>query len=133
MKTADKVLAEIVNGKKYTDQELALFALGLTEEEVAEVLADDKRIDQGEKLFSLSAEQEQASKKARTTTSVTAYGQKVTREHKTDKDKDHLMRIIDTAIGHNPSVSGFERTKDGECVFTYNGRKFRITLAAPKK
>jgi hypothetical protein len=43
------------------------------------------------------------------------------------------MRIIDTAIGHNPSVSGFERTKDGECVFTYNGRKLRITLAAPKK
>jgi hypothetical protein len=116
-----------------TEQVNAMRRLGMTEEEIEQVLADDKRIDQGENLFQLSAEQERASKKARTTTSVTAYGQKVTREHKTDKDKDHLMRIIDTAIGHNPSVSGFERTKDGECVFTYNGRKFRITLAAPKK
>ena len=111
----------------------AMRRLGMSEDEISALIADDKRIDQGEKLFSLSEEQERASKKARTTTSVNAYGKQVKREHKTDADKDHLMRIIDTAIGHNPSVSGFERTKDGECVFTYNGRKFRITLAAPKK
>lgn len=107
--------------------------LGMSEDEISALIADDKRIDQGEKLFSLSEEQERASKEARTTTSVNAYGKQVKRERKTDTDKDHLMRILDTAIGHNPSVSDFERTKDGECVFTYNGRKFRITLAAPKK
>lgn len=111
----------------------AMRRLGMSEDEISALIADDKRIDQGEKLFSLSEEQERASKEARTTTSVNAYGKQVKRERKTDTDKDHLMRIIDTAIGHNPSVSGFERTKDGECVFTYNGRKFRITLAAPKK
>lgn len=111
----------------------AMRRLGMSEDEISALIADDKRIDQGEKLFSLSEEQERASKEARTTTSVNAYGKQVKRERKTDTDKDHLMRILNTAIGHNPSVSDFERTKDGECVFTYNGRKFRITLAAPKK
>ena len=111
----------------------AMRRLGMSEDEISALIADDKRIDQGEKLFSLSEEQERASKEARTTTSVNAYGKQVKRERKTDTDKDYLMRILDTAIGHNPSVSDFERTKDGECVFTYNERKFRITLAAPKK
>ena len=44
----------------------ALRKLGLTDAEIEQVLADDKRIDKGEKLFELSAEQEKASKQAPT-------------------------------------------------------------------
>ena len=40
-------------------------ALDITEEEALQVIADDKAIDKGEKLFELSAEQEKASKKAK--------------------------------------------------------------------
>ena len=43
----------------------ALRKLGLTDAEIQQVLEDDKRIDKGEKLFELSAEQEKASKQAR--------------------------------------------------------------------
>ena len=43
----------------------ALRKLGLTDAEIEQVLADDKRIDKGEKLFELTTEQEKASKQAR--------------------------------------------------------------------
>ena len=43
----------------------ALRKLGLSDAEIEQVLADDKRIDKGEKLFELTAEQEKASKQAR--------------------------------------------------------------------
>ena len=56
MKQTEKIFQNIVNGKKYTDKELALFALGMTEEEVADVIESDKRIDKGEKLFELPEE-----------------------------------------------------------------------------
>ena len=35
----------------------AMRKLGMTEDEIKQVLADDKRIDKGEKLFELTAEQ----------------------------------------------------------------------------
>ena len=41
--------------------------LDLTREEAIQLIEDDKRIDKGEKLFSLSKEQEKASKEARST------------------------------------------------------------------
>ena len=43
----------------------AMRKLGMTEAEIADVIASDKRIEKGEKLFPLTAEQEKASKKAR--------------------------------------------------------------------
>ena len=42
-----------------------LIGLGLHPDEVAEVLADDERIDKGEKLFELPKELEVGAKKAR--------------------------------------------------------------------
>ena len=39
--------------------------LGITREEAIQLIEDDRRIDKGEKLFELTAEQKQASKKAR--------------------------------------------------------------------
>ena len=66
-----------------TKQEIALYKLGLSKEEIADVLEKDKLIDKGEKLFELSKEQEQASKKARSTTATktpTVYTFKTKRE-----------------------------------------------------
>ena len=39
--------------------------LGMTDEEIADLLECDKRIDKGEKLFELTPEQEKASKETR--------------------------------------------------------------------
>jgi hypothetical protein len=38
--------------------------LGISREEALQVIADDKAIDKGEKLFELSAEQKKAAKQA---------------------------------------------------------------------
>ena len=43
----------------------AMRKLGMTEEEIADVIKSDEAIDKGEKLFELTAEQEKASKQAR--------------------------------------------------------------------
>ena len=40
----------------------ALRKLGLTDEEIAEVLADDKKVDRGEKLWELTDEQKKVAK-----------------------------------------------------------------------
>ena len=43
----------------------AMRKLGMTEEEIADVVKSDEAIDKGEKLFELTVEQEKASKQAR--------------------------------------------------------------------
>lgn len=43
------------------------------------------------------------------------------------------MRLLDIAIGHNPQISNYELTNaEGEMTFTYNNRKFKIKLSAPR-
>ena len=112
----------------------ALRKLGLSEEEIADVIKTDKAIDKGEKLFELTDEQEKASKQARkadrTPTVYKLDNEKGKRSKKEDKDKTALMEIIGNAI--QPIAKSYELTKAGECVFNYNGRKFKIVLSAPR-
>lgn len=109
--------------------------LKCTREEAEEIVACDERIDKGEKLFELSAEQEKASKKAR------AIGMKTTptkatttkRERKADNDKAMLIDEIKSAIEGLECVEGVEVTNaEREMLFHCNGRKFKIVLSAPR-
>ena len=109
--------------------------LNCTEEEAIQLLEDDKKIDKGEKLFELSADQKAVEKKMKNTGSKapTAYKfQK--RERKADDDKAFLMFVIkDTITTKIPNITDFKMTnKERECVFTYCGRKFKIVLSAPR-
>lgn len=108
----------------------ALKKLGLTEEEIKDVLETDKRINKGEKLFSLSEEQEKASKKARKSTSVNAYGKKVTRERKANTDKQELINRIIQGIGdvENVQVINDER----QLTFNFKEKKYKIVLSCPR-
>ena len=113
----------------------ALRKLGLTDAEIEEVLADDKRIDKGEKLFELTAEQEKASKKARKADRTpTVYKLDNTagkRSKKEDADKATLLNALFTAI--LPLCDTYEVTNaEREFSFTYNGRKFKVVLSAPR-
>ena len=113
----------------------ALKKLGLTDEEIVEVLADDKRIDKGEKLFELSAEAEKASKKARTVAKTpTVYkldNSKGKRSKKEDTDKATLLNALFTAI--LPMCDTYEITNgEREFCFTYHERKFKVVLSAPR-
>ena len=113
----------------------ALRKLGLTEAEIKEVLADDKRIDKGEKLFELSAEQEKASKQARQADrKPTVYkldNSAGKRSKKEDSDKATLLNALFTAI--LPMCETYEVTNgEREFCFTYHGRKFKVVLSAPR-
>lgn len=113
-----------------------LIALGMTEAEAEQVLQDDEQIDQGAKLFELTDEQKEASKKARST--GTRKSGQTTRTRKEDTQKRELITMIfdlfrDTCVDDEPiteiNVTNVERQID----FTYCGRKFRIILSAPRK
>ena len=109
--------------------------LGLTDTEIADVLAMDKAIDKGANPFPLTAEQEKASKQARKADRApTVYKLDNTagkRSKKADSDKAELLNALFTAI--LPMCDTYEVTNaEREFCFTYHGRKFKVVLSAPR-
>ena len=109
----------------------ALKKLGLSETEIAEVLADDKKIDQGEKLFELPDELKAGAKKARQADRK-APATATKREKKVDGDKQFIINLLAETL--NPhSDNGIEIVNnEREFTFSYSGTKYRITLAKPR-
>lgn len=119
-----------------TDKEKALKNLGLTNEEIADVIETDKRIDKGEKLFELDKELEKGAKKARSAGNCNGYT-KANREKKVDEDKRELIYIIKNALTNplcgNLPVENLEiANPEREMTFTYNGKKYKIVLSCPR-
>ena len=113
-----------------TDKEKALKNLGLTDEEIADVLETDKRIDKGEKLFDLPEELEKGAKKARMSGNCNGYT-KANREKKVDDDKRFLIETLELALSpfaENVEIANPER----EMTFTHNGKKYKIVLSCPR-
>ena len=115
----------------------ALRKLGLSDAEIQEVLDADKRIDKGEKLFELSAEAEKASKQARQADrNPTVYKLDNTdgkRNKKTDEVKAGLIELLTEVIKEQPACNSLEvLNAEREFVFQWNGKKYRITLSAPR-
>lgn len=109
----------------------AMRKMGMSEEEIADVLESDKRIDKGEKLFELDPELEKSAKKARQADrKLTAYNfQK--RERKADNDKREIIQCINDALCclvDNVEVINPER----EILFIYNEKKYKVVLSAPR-
>ena len=116
----------------------ALKNLGLTDEEVAKVLADDEKIDKGAKLFELPKELEQGAKKARNAGNCKGYTKPTNREKKVDEDKRELIYIIQNALTNslcgNLPVENLEiANPEREMTFTHNGKKYKIVLSCPRK
>lgn len=103
--------------------------LGLTEQEARELLADDAKVDKGQKMaFDLTPEQEKAAKKARMTgTKKTTVYNLETRKRKENPEKRDILKALfelaedcwDGAELVNP-----ERQVD----FHLNGNHYSITL-----
>ena len=113
----------------------AMKKLGLSDAEIAELLASDRRIEKGENPFPLTAEQEKASKDARKADKTpTIYKLDNTagkRSKKEDTDKATLLNALFTAI--LPMCDTYEITNaEREFCFTYNGRKFKVVLSMPR-
>ncbi len=109
--------------------------LSITEEEAIQLMEDDKKIDKGAKMFELTPEQKKIAKKMTITTSATkvdAYGKKSARTKKTDNDKSTLIEKIANSIAElteQIEITNPER----EINFSFNGRKFKVILSAPRK
>lgn len=112
-----------------TDKEKALKNLGLTDEEIADVIETDKRIDKGEKLFELDKELEKGAKKARSAGNCNGYT-KANREKKADPDKGKLIADLLDGIPYAENVEIANRER--EFTFTYNGKKYKVVLSCPR-
>lgn len=107
--------------------------LGLSREEAIQLIEDDKAIDKGAKLFELTKEQKQASKKSRQTTGKVEK-KVVNRKKKIDNEKLEIMTALNELIATMEGVANIEKINEQrETIFTFNGRKFKIVLSAPTK
>lgn len=105
--------------------------LGVSEEEAREILATDKAIEQGANPFPLTDAEEKASKEARRADQDKATRKQTVKPKKVDAEKLEIMQVIDDALCDlvdDVEVINPER----ELVCHFNGRKFKITLSAPR-
>ena len=115
----------------------AMRKLGMTEEEIKQVLEDDKRIDRGEKLFELSPELEKGAKKARQAerkpTVYSLDNAKGKRSKKADDVKGGLIELLTETIKAQADCNSLEvLNPEREFVFDWNGKKYKIVLSAPR-
>lgn len=104
--------------------------LGMTEEEIADVLKCDKEIDRGAKLFELSEELQAGAKKARRA-DRTDTPKPAKRERKDDTDKQTLINALVGAV--EPLCGNLEIINpEREFSFTFGERKFKVTLSVPR-
>ena len=123
----------MIASAKIGDQQIAALAkLGLTDAEIEQVLADDKRIDRGEKLFELDPELEKGAKKARQADRKPTTYNFQKRERKADTGKRDLISALVGAVAPladgEVEITNIER----EFVFTVNGRKYKVVLSVPR-
>lgn len=104
--------------------------LGMSTQEIEDVIECDRQIDQGAKLFELTDEQKQVVKKMSGTGTKTVY-QFQKRERKADNDKREIIQTLDDALCDlvdDVEIVNPER----EILFTYNDKKYKIVLSAPR-
>ena len=121
-----------------TSQVINLRKLGLTDAEIANVLATDKEIDQGVKHFELAEELKPGAKKARRA-DRTDTPKKAVRERKPNEDRQFLLRVLVKALeNHDDEGFGTEFQSEiinpeREFLFTYNGIKYKVVLSVPRE
>lgn len=106
--------------------------LGMTDEEIADVVECDKRIDKGEKLFELAETEKGNSRKARQVARMPK--PQTNREKKIDVEKSFLIQCMGE-IAENLADSGTIEiiNPEKEIIFVYKDRKFKIVLSCPRK
>lgn len=106
--------------------------LKISEEEAKQVIADDKAIDKGAKLFELTDDQKKTAKQATNAKRGPTVYQFQKRERKADTDKEHLTNLLFNAI--LPICSTYNVINaEREFEFMYNDKKYKVVLSAPRK
>ena len=117
----------------------AMRKMGMTEEEIADVLRTDQEIDRGADPFPLAKELQAGAKKARRA-DRTDTPKPRTREK--DIDKRRLVEFLKNALENEINLSLTETDYIGttveivnperEFLFTYNGKKYKVVLSCPR-
>ena len=111
--------------------------LKISRDEAIQLIEDDKRIDKGEKLFSLTPEQEKASKKARSAgrkPKTTVYKFDTTKRKKPEnKNKSDLISVITSALVEHGAENLDLINPEREFTFIMDGTKYKIVLSLPRK
>lgn len=121
--------------KEQERQVQAMYKLGFSDEEIADILETDKRIDKGEKLFELADDLKAGAKKARQAERKKSPTYEFTkRERKPNDSKRAIINALvetarELADDETVQVTNIER----EIIFIANGIKYKIVLSAPRK
>lgn len=107
--------------------------LHCSHEEALQIIADDKRIDRGEKLFELSAEQKQAAKEARQAPRTPTVYKFTKREKKAKPEKAQICSAMVEGLQTLGIADLDIINEEREFLFTLNGVKYKVTLACPRK
>lgn len=111
---------------------LLMEKLKISEEEAKQVIADDKAIDKGAKLFELTDDQKKMAKQATNAKRGPTVYQFQKRERKADTDKEYLTNLLFNAI--LPVCSTYNVINaEREFEFVYNDKKYKVVLSAPRK
>ena len=108
--------------------------LEISADEAKQLLADDAKIDKGEKLFELSTDQKKVEKKMRQADRKPTVYKLEKRERKPNEDKQALISIFASTLNSLADLESVEITnKERQIDFKWNGTRYRIVLSAPRK
>jgi len=105
--------------------------LHITEAEARSLVEDDERIEKGEKLFELSAEQKKVAKTAHQ--GDRKVYQWTQRKRKPDDDKRELIQNIKKMLENLNADNIFVENEQKIVTFEYNSRKFKLDLIATRE
>ena len=107
----------------------AMRKIGMTEEEIADVLRTDKEIDRGADLFPLAKELQGGAKKARRA-DRTDTPKPRTREE--DTAKRTILNALTATADHYARGSIEVVNPEREFLFTFGGKKYKVVLSCPR-
>jgi hypothetical protein len=111
----------------------ALKNLGLTDEEIEDVLKADDEIDHGKKLFELPDELKEGAKKARMAGNCKGYTKPEKKEKPIDESKRTIISMLAETVENITDTGTVEVINpEREITFTANGKKYKIVLSCPR-
>lgn len=108
--------------------------LGCSEEEAQDVVNTDKKIDKGEKLFSLNPEEEKASKKARRAPTVYNFDTSKRKKVENLVKRDLIQQLSQFLNSLNEVITNIQVVNPERIIsFDVQGNTYEFTLVQKRK
>lgn len=108
--------------------------LGCSEQEAQDVIATDKKIDKGEKLFSLNPEEEKASKKARRAPTVYNFDTSKRKKVENLVKRDLIQQLFQFLNSLNEVITNIQVVNPERIIsFDIQGNTYEFTLVQKRK